>query len=100
MNCKIENSKLNQRTNLNNIKSQNLWWAYYLGRFMSQHQYQAVNRLKKINRRGFISDNVGRLPISASPIATTTWRPKRTLEQNLNVMAEAMTTLSGRVTEL
>ena len=28
------------------------------------------------------------LPISSSPIATTTGRPKRTMEQNIDVMAE------------
>ena len=41
-----------------------------------------------------------RLPISSSPVATTTGYPKRMLEQSLDVMAEAMSTLSGRVTEL
>ena len=47
-----------------------------------------------------ISSDVCWLPISSSHVATTTGRPKRTLEQSLDVIAEAMSTLSGHVTEL
>ena len=47
-----------------------------------------------------ISDSVGRLLISSSPVATTTGHAKHTIEQNVNIMAEAITTLSGRVTKL
>ena len=49
---------------------------------------------------GFNAGDGSGLPISSSPVITTTGRSKRTIEQSLDVMAEAMSTLLGRVTEL
>lgn len=42
----------------------------------------------------------GGLPLASCPIITATNRPKRTSEQNLDIMAEAMNTLTNRVADM
>ena len=42
----------------------------------------------------------GRLPLASSPIVTATNLLKRTAEQNLDIMAEAMNTLTNRVADM
>ena len=45
-------------------------------------------------------NGAGGLPVTSSPVATGGNRPRRSVEENLDMMAEAMSRLSGQVTEL